>query len=168
MAITSDQLITQLSVLDENILAEAARQPALFIDAARYRVSKMRKRAQANAALEARWSHLALRIRARKDDEGGKRMTEAALKATVESQKSIKMLRSDLERAYAEEEFSKLILEAFRMRRDAIRIIAESQNIEGIRGTKELEHIEQRKRLRNEAARLEAKRNRARVDDEED
>ena len=166
MALTSDQLIKELSVLDENVLAEAARQPALFIDAARYRVSKMRKRAQANAALEARWSHLALRIRAQKNEEGERRLTEAALKASVESRRSVKELRAGLERAYEEEEFSKLILEAYRMRRDAIRIIAEAQNIEGIRGTKELEHIEQRNRLRKEAECLDRRRTRTSLEPE--
>jgi len=154
MAINTDTLIQHLPLVDENILAEAARQPILFIDAVRFRVAAMRRRAQAVAELESKRSRIALTIRRQKDPTGKKQFTETALKEKVESQTVICELRASMERAYEMEEFAKLILEAYRMRRDAIRVIAESQIAEGMRETKEIEHIEQSSKVRREARRL--------------
>jgi len=165
MAINSETLISHLALVDENILAEAARQPILFLDAARYRVAAMRHRAQANAELDYRRSRIALTIRARKDASGEKKFTEAALKEKVESQTAIRELRDKTERSYEAEEFSKLILEAYRMRRDAIRVIAESQIAEGMRGSKETDQIA-RDQVRASARRLEEQRRIAEAEDE--
>ena len=156
--LSAQALIAKLALVDENILADAARQPLLFINAARYRVSTMRRRATASAALDAGRASLALRIRAKKEGDGGKKFTEAALKEKLENHSAVRALRADLDRAYEGEEFSKLILEAYRMRRDAIRVIAESQNIEGMRGGHEVERAEQNKKLRSRARRLEEQR----------
>jgi hypothetical protein len=166
MAINSESLISRLALVDENIMAEAAKQPILFIDAVRYRVSAMRARAQANAELDYRRSRIALTIRARKDAAGEKKFTEAALKEKVESQTVIRELRAKMERSYESEELAKLILEAYRMRRDAIRVIAESQIAEGMRGGKEIELLEQNRHMHNTARSLEEKRRRTEVGDE--
>ena len=164
MAVQAESLIGKLPLVDENILAEAAKQPILFIEAARYRVTAMRVRAKAVAELEARKSTLALRIRAKKTS--ARSITENAIKETVESQKSVIALRDRVEKAYALEEFSKLILEAYRQRRDAIRIIGETQIAEGIRGSHEVDRLEQSRKLRNRARDLEERRRR--VPDGED
>jgi hypothetical protein len=168
MVINSESLISHLGLVDENILAEAAKQPILFIDAARYRVAAMRRRAQINAELDYKRSRIALTIRARKDAAGEKKFTEAALKEKVESQTVIRELRDKTERSYEAEEFSKLILEAYRMRRDAIRIIAEAQVAEGMRGSSEVERVEQNRRLHNVARELDTKRHRVEATARED
>lgn len=159
MSINIDTLLKNLALLDENILAEAARQPLLFIDAARYRVAAMKNRAKAVAEADYRRSRIALAIRAKRNEAGDK-VTEASLKERVEKHSIVRQMREAVERAYETEEFSKLILEAYRMRRDAIRVIAESQIAEGMRETKELEHIEQRQKMRNVVRDLDSRRSR--------
>jgi hypothetical protein len=160
MAITAESLIQQLALVDENILAEAAKQPILFIDAARYRVAAMRKRAQAAAELDATRSRVSLVLRARNfAGDREKRMTDAGVKDKVETQSVVRTLRASMERAYEVEELSRLILEAYRMRRDAIRVIAETQIAEGMRGSKEVERLEQNRKIHARARTLDARRN---------
>lgn len=146
-------LVDQLSVIDEDIRHEAVRQPALFIEAVRYRVSRMRIRSQAEAMFEAFVSRRGLVVRARV--QGSKeRVTEGAIKARVQKHPKFKLLQSALADAEAEEEFSKLLLEAFRMRRDAIKILADAQNYEAGRSVMDLERKDVTRKLSNEARRV--------------
>ena len=164
---TSRELISKLAIVGEDILSEAAKQPLLFVDAAAYRVAAMRKRATAVAAIEQKRAHLVLRKRAEKDDLG-KKVTEGEIKANVEASKIIASLRHDVDRAYETEEFAKLIIEAYRMRRDAIRIIAEAENFGRMSGSKEIENIEQRKKMVSQVRTLEARRRRVERDQTDD
>lgn len=159
------ELIRRLAIVDQDILSEAAKQPQLFMDAAAYRVAAMRKRARAVAEIEQKRAHLVLRKRAEKD-EMGRKVTEGEIKASVEATKIIAELRDQVDRAYEVEEMAKLILEAYRMRRDAIRVIAEAENLGLMRGSKELENIEQRKKMVQQIRTLESRRRRLEEDDE--
>jgi hypothetical protein len=150
---TVDELIERLSILDENILKEAAEQPVLFLEAARYRVVVMRKRSEAVARKEYASSKLSLLIRA-KVKATGDRITEDTVKSKVFRNKQYRVIHERAERTYEEEEFSKLLLEAYRMRRDAIRIIADAGRAEGISETAELERISARAKLHKEARKL--------------
>jgi len=151
----SKELIERLSIVDENVLAEAAKQPLLFIDAARYRVGKMRKRAQADAALDFNRSSLGLKIRKKPSED---RVTEGAIKSLIDIDPTTRSLRAALDEAEAEEELSKLILEAYRYRRDAIRILAEAHVYEGIKESSEVERAETRRKLSRKARELEDRR----------
>jgi|SRR5215471_17703801 len=162
---TSKDLIAKLAIVDQNILAEAASQAILFMDAAMYRVAAMRKRAEAVAAIETRRAQLVLKKRAEKDDVGRK-VTEGEIKASVEATKIIGVLRAEVDRAYEKEELSKLILEAYRQRREAIRVIAEAENLGLIRGSKEVENIQQRQKMVSNARDLERKRRRMERDED--
>jgi hypothetical protein len=155
-AITSAVLIKRLPLVDENILAEAAKQPMLFIDAARYRVAKMRSRLKSEATLEYATAAVALKIRVRRAD--GEKLTEGAVKAKVAKNLSLRTLRTACDDSTAREEFSKLILEAYRMRRDGIRIIADAHNYEGVKESSELQRIETRRKMVKRARALEEKR----------
>jgi len=135
--------------------------PDLFVQASRYRVSKMRATYAAKATLDEYEADRGLSVRQRLEDRGEKR-TEKDIKSRVIKDKEYKRLRREVHRAEAREEFSKLVLEAFRMRRDAIRIIADHQHWEGGRQAAEVERIEQRKRLINEARELTNRRERLR------
>lgn len=150
----AEELIEKLGVIDENIMAESVRQPLLFVDAARYRVVKMRKRAQVGAQLEYERSRIATQLRNKKGKDGDKKVTEGAIKELIEQNEKIRDLRSQSDRAYEEEEFAKLLLEAFRQRNSAIKIIAEMQMLEGSRESVQIERDLQSKKLRNEARRL--------------
>jgi hypothetical protein len=67
-------------------------------------------------------------------------------------------LQARLDVLEAQEEFAKLLLEAFRMRRDSLRIIAEGQLAEGRRESGEVERIEARSRLVRKARELDEER----------
>jgi hypothetical protein len=125
--VTAKEIIASLPLVDENILAEAARQPGLFAEAAMLRVEKMRKRAEAVSAIEYFRSKLALHFRSSKTAYGDKKLTEGAIKERIEANKAHRELRATMESAYEEEEFSKLLLECLRQRRDAIRVIADAR-----------------------------------------
>ena len=159
MAINADTLIKRLPLVDENILAEAALQPLRFVDSARFRVVAMKQRAQAAAELEYKRSRLGQIIRAR-GAEAGERITDKSCNERVEQHSQIREMRDKLDRALEVEEFARLIMEAYRMRRDAIRVIAETQIAEGVKETREIDHIDQRRKIHNAARRLEERRGR--------
>ncbi len=152
---TAKRLIAALAVLDENILAEAARMAKLFGKAAEYRVDKMRIRMQADAALEICDAKLTLMYRAR---GSGKGKTEAYFKARTTLHPRHRRLATAKETALQREELAKLILDAYRMRRDAIKIIADHRPYAGMREEAMLEQGDQRRRLHKRASSLESRR----------
>lgn len=152
---TVKNLIRRLSFIDENVFKEAVLQPALFIDVARYRVTKMRERCAAEAALQAFDAERSMTLRASKRDQ---KVTEGYFKARVHKHPRHRQLVATLNESEAREEFSKLLLEAGRMRNTAIKIVAEAQGFEGNRSTMNLERESANRRLSKEARRLFEKR----------
>ena len=150
---TAEQIIATLAIVDENILSEAARQAVVFIDAARYRVSKMKAVSEAKIALEQGEAETALRIRTKRAQAGDK-VTEAYIKQRVVMSPRCQELRTAVALAERQDELAKLILEAFRMRRDAIKIIAEAQGYEAAREEGIATREAQERKLRKEARRL--------------
>lgn len=159
MADEVDELIEKLPLVDTNILEEAARQPLLFIEASRHRVDCMRKRAQAAARVDYFEARVATVIRTRHKD-AGKRISEAGIRELVGQNKKLRQAQRDLSRAEEDEEFSKLLLDAFKQRRDAIRITAETRIAEGMRESHELDRIDERRKLANTTRRLVEQRHR--------
>ena len=155
---TADELIDLLAVIDEDIKATAWNQPTLFIKAARYRVDRMRIRAQKEQELDVTKSRLATKIRNKKDEQGKKVYTEGAVKERVEVQEKVRRLRGELDRAFEEEDFSKSLMEAYRQRNSAIKIIADMQAYEGMREGVAIERGEQSRKLRNVTRKLTDKR----------
>ncbi len=148
-----DRLIENLGIVDANILHEAARQPHLFIDASRYRVDCMRDRAQADARVAYLSARIATLIRQRYRD-AGRKISEAQVKEQVAQNKKLREAQAHADNADAEEEFAKLLLDAYKQRRDAIRVTAEAQIYEGMRDSHELDRLEERTKLRNTARTL--------------
>jgi hypothetical protein len=153
---TAARLIGALGVVDENIFAEAARMAEWFAKAARYRVDQMRRRSRAEIALEEWSATLNLRYRARASHLQERR-TEAYFKARITLSPRYKRLLRTKDRADRREELSKLILEAYRMRRDGIKIIAENQTYGALTAERILERSRQKGRLRGAADRLKRK-----------
>jgi hypothetical protein len=149
-------IINSLAIVAENIDEEAIMQPMLFVDAARYRVAKMRVRAQAETALDQITGELGLTIRARGSDSS-ERITNDYIKSRVQKHPKFRRLQTELQQAEQKEEFSKLLLEAYRMRRDALRIVAESQAAEGLRQVSGIERKSAERRLSQEARKLYAR-----------
>lgn len=144
-----NELVTKLPIIDEDVLTEASRQPLLFLEAARYRVVKMRKRSQATARYEAAKAQVSLLIR-----RSGEKKTEGEVKARIEKNKDLRTLQRELDESYEQEEFSKLLLEAYRQRHSILKILAEHKIYEGNRETFEIEKNEQHRKLVNSARRL--------------
>lgn len=167
----SDSLLSSLVVIDENIKIEAVKQPGLFIEAVRYYVSKMRAHSQAEAVFEEFVARRGLFLRSQKRDSK-ERLTEGYFKARIQKHPKYKVLQQALFNAKSEEVFAKLLLEAYRMRRDAIKILADAANYEAGRSVMEIERGDVTRRLRNKARRVqEAKRgifNDGNEDDTED
>lgn len=155
--VTADSLLDSLAVLDENILAEAARMARLFARAAQYRVEKMRYRARAEAALEQWAAHLSLLYRSRAKGKP----TEAYYKARIILNKRHQRLTVEKEACERREELAKLILDAYRQRRDAIRIIADHKGYDAYSTEKMLERDVQSRRLRKQARHLRNKNGRS-------
>jgi hypothetical protein len=152
-----DELLEEVPVIEEDVQREAVKQVELFVKAARLRVEAMRKQHRAGAELEAKKAGLAVAIRNKKNLLGEK-ITEGALKEKLEMHSLVRKLREESDQAYEHEELAKLVLEALRQRRDAIRVIADMQAYEGMREGAEVERISQRKKLVGEVRKIQSRR----------
>ena len=153
----AELLIKKLPLVDENILAEAANAPLLFVEAARYRVDCMRKVARAEAELDAGEADRAVELR-HQWLEKGEKITVDEVKTRVKRNPKIVLLRGKRDDALADEELSKLILEAYRRRSDGIKIIAEAGRAEGMKEIGIEHHRVQHERIVKNARELENKR----------
>jgi len=117
-------LIEQLDFSEENIMVANREQPSLFLEASRYRVKKMRSRIQAEAVLESEKANAALFLRKKKigRDSG---ITEGYIRDKVAVHPKVEEARTKFDNCQVHEEWAKLLLEAYRQRRDAIRTLAE-------------------------------------------
>lgn len=129
----------------------------LFAKAARYRVDAMRSRCQAEAAMEEAGATLNLRYRA---NTSGERKTEAYYKSRIMLNPRYKRCKKALEEAVLREELAKLILDAYRMRRDGIKIISEHRGYGAMDGEAMLERSNQTRRLAARARQLSIRRQR--------
>jgi hypothetical protein len=145
-----DELIDKIPLVAENILEEAAGQPMLYVDASRFRVEAMRKATRAKAHLEYLRSRVGMIVRQRMRANGEK-PTEWAVKERVDVNKKVRLAIRALNDAEADEEFAKLLLDAFKQRRDAIRVTAESQLAEGTRQESELRYLDNKNKMREKA-----------------
>lgn len=150
---TVKHLLASLAIVDENIRREAQRQPLLFIQAARWRVRKFKERAQAELAVEAFASQYVLSLRAKKAGRK-ERVVEGYYKGRLQQNVHYRRLRAAVSVAEAAEEFSKLLLEAFRQRMSALKIIDNAQSYEAGREVVDLERDRQNKRLKQRARAL--------------
>jgi hypothetical protein len=116
------ELIGGIDFEDEEILNASKAQGNLFLQASRLYIQKMRLRTSREAKLKEVTSIHSLRIRNRLQ-ESGARVTEGHVTAKLEQLPRIKRAKERLERAKLHEEFCKLLLEAFRMRRDVLKIV---------------------------------------------
>jgi hypothetical protein len=117
-------LLKKLDFTEEDLIRADLEQPRLYMEASRFRVRLMRKVIQAEAALELVSVGSALRIR-KKYRELGKSITESAIKERVANNPDVQDCKKRLGEVEAMEEWAKLLLEAFKMRRDAVKILAE-------------------------------------------
>jgi hypothetical protein len=132
------KMVNRLDFLETDVIGAAREQPKLYLEAARYRVAKMRARSKALAQLDVAKSEAGLRLRKKKDSEGKKKYTEPAIKEMIAADPDVAVAQKALDRAYSEEEFAKLLVEAYRYRKDALKIVVEANFAEVSKEFKEL------------------------------
>jgi len=155
-----DELISKLAFPQELAIKAAAEQPGLFIKAARARVQTMRRSAQAHANLDTTEADVALQTRAALVSRGEK-ITEATVAALVAIDAAVLDAQKAARAADSHEELGKLIVEAYRHRRDVIRVIAEANIIEGNNPYTDEMRFDQTRKLSEEARAAQAKRRQA-------
>lgn len=111
------RLIDQLDFSEEEVEHAAMEQPRLFLEAARLRVQKMRKRAQAKMAFESEKARTRIHTVGTVQHKADKSILV----------KTVRVAERRLEAALREEEFTKALMEAFRERKDATRIIVDAR-----------------------------------------
>lgn len=161
------EIIRKLPIINENIMMEAANQPLLFMEGAKYRIAKMRVRADALAQLESEKALVGLKLRSQRDETGKKAHTEDGVKARTERAVIKSGARAKLDRAYEFEELSKLLITALQQRSWAIRTIAEAENIFGMREDKDVSRIQENNAMRKQARELTLRRSKLGDDDEQ-
>lgn len=117
-------LVDSLTFSDEETSEAARDQPSLFLQAAVFRVSKMRKRQRYVAKLKLLHSTLSKRTRERLR-EIGQRVTDKEIESIVARKQDLVDLQHQLDSAEQEEEYSKYLLEAYRMRSSSIKALVE-------------------------------------------
>ncbi len=114
-----------LSTLDFSVedLAEAsAIQSKLFEQVAQYRASCLRRKLETEAAYDLAKAKRSLSLRHKAEAEGRK-VTEGLIADSVTVGKSVRAALADFIEAQSLDEYSKNLVDAFRMRRDSIRVL---------------------------------------------
>ena len=128
-AVDLSELIEVLDIADGDVLEAARKQPKLFLAAVNYRIQQMRKSNQQKSALEVYRSQLATKFRAARK-EAGDRVTEGQVQERLLRDKQYLAMQREVDVAEEREEWAKLLLDAYRMRRDALKIMADQMGAE--------------------------------------
>ncbi len=116
------KLLAGVEFNPDDVVTAAARNAVFFVDAAQFRLACMEKRAAAKLAHERVEAETSLAVRKYHKDLGDK-ITEGTVDATVLLTPAVKSAAEALSKADVYDEYSKLIVEVFRMRRDCLRIV---------------------------------------------
>jgi hypothetical protein len=118
-------LLDNISFQDEEVVQAAMVQPKLYLEACRLRVQKMRARMQLDSMLRVKEADVELRIRKWYTDRSKDKPTESHIKAKISKDKPLQELTKRRQEVFQEEEFCKLLVEAFRMRMSALKVVGE-------------------------------------------
>jgi hypothetical protein len=110
-----EQLLDKLNLNGDQIAAASVEQARLFMYAATLRVQKIRKKNQAAMKLSEARIDKARSVRKRYRDNGEK-ITEPAIKELVERSPGVQDAQAALDTAEEWEEYTKLLVDAYRMR----------------------------------------------------
>ncbi|MDE1971423.1 MAG: hypothetical protein KGI50_07660 [Patescibacteria group bacterium] len=119
-----DELLKRLAITSNQIEQEALDQPLLFSSLANFYSSSFREMLRAKAKLEEREAELGILFRQKRKDSDS-RITEREITDLVTKSKTVRELRKNYEEACEKEVYAKLLIDAYKMRRDSIRIVAE-------------------------------------------
>jgi len=117
-------LLTKIDFSPENVVSAAAENPILFVQAIQFRLSCLQKYNVAKMNWERTRADAELRLR-QNARESGEKITEKNIEALLLQDEDVIASRIEFARADEMDEYSKLVVEAFRMRRDCLKIVGE-------------------------------------------
>jgi hypothetical protein len=106
----------------EDVAEAAAKQPRLFLAAVDFRIAKMQELSAAEMVMEETSAERELAIR-KEAQQGGDKITEGNIKARLTLDPKVMLVNRKYHEAKSLDERAKLVLEAYRMRRDSIDVI---------------------------------------------
>lgn len=115
-------LLSNLDFTPEDVVMAAATTPRLFIRAGEYRIDRLRERNQAKMVMEQIEADRSLTLR-KEAAAAGEKLTEKNLEAQVTLDVEVVQAQQRYFAADEHDEYAKLVVEAFRMRRDCLEII---------------------------------------------
>ena len=117
-------LLARIDFSTDNVVAAAAENPVLFVKAIGYRLQCMRERSAAKMLWEQGQAGADLTIRS-----DARKVGEKVTERFIEEQVLLDPAVADMAKKFTEadelDEYSKLVVEAFRMRRDCLRIVGD-------------------------------------------
>lgn len=116
-----ERMISKLVFHEEDVARAAMEQPKLFLEACRFRVQKLRKKIAAKTDYEQKYARVAMQLRAQKR----KGQTEGLIKDRAALHSSVREAKKAFDKAAVAEEWSELLVEAYRQRKDACKILAQ-------------------------------------------
>ncbi len=116
------RLLRRLEFTEETVINAALTQAKLYKQASIYRVQKLAQRTNAETKLDLVKAEVALRKREAIDK---KDRTETEIKDMVALNPKHRIARRKLNNAVVEEQFAKMLVDAYDMRMQAIRVVAQ-------------------------------------------
>lgn len=147
-----DQLLTSLQFTEHTVLQAASEQPQLFLYAIRARVQTRQQLLRAEShrdEVEARVGRNYREYEESQDKKG--RVTDKAVATAVDLSEEVQEARKQVRIAAAKEDAAFLLLEAYRHRRDMIRVVAELSIAEGRSMQSEELRVQELQKLSKEA-----------------
>jgi len=121
---TITSLLTKIGFSPDRVVDAAAENAVLFVEAIHFRLECLE--ASTNAKMEWEKSRAERSLEIRKDArDNGVKTTEDGIAALLLTDKRVSGLDLACAKADIQEEYSKLVVEAFRMRRDCLKIVGE-------------------------------------------
>jgi len=115
-------LLAKVDFAPENVVQAAAENSVLFVEAAQYRLAQLERKASAKMNWERERAERELHIRneAKVCDE---KLTEGHIAAKLLLDREVSKKAAALAQAEIYETYSRLVVEAFQMRRDCLQIV---------------------------------------------
>lgn len=119
-----DLLLQELDFSPEHVIEASVKQARLFSLVAEHRASCAGRRYSAKAKYELVRAEKALAIR-RRAAKRGERVSEGYIAERAQVDPAVQAAQTAMAEAEKAEEYAKLLVDAFRMRRDSIRVVAD-------------------------------------------
>jgi hypothetical protein len=128
-------LLDKVDFEPENVVAASATNSVLYVDAINYRLQCLTRKADAEMASKRAWAEAELVVRdaAKRNDD---KITEGHVKALLNTDPVVMDAARELADAEAFDEYSKLVVKVFEMRRDCLQIVSkwthEEMRVQGV------------------------------------